>query len=105
MHECTSATSDASLTFDKTFKESSDFLSSIWDIFEFTFNKEGLPSHSQKETLRELPTQGNLNKFKPIKILLVLPSCKEVSYNEGMDKEYFLIQVLLKLKLDARQNA
>ena len=55
-------------------------------IYEFTFNKEGVYSQSERAILFDLPSETNLRQFNLTKVLLALPGCKEVIYYEGASK-------------------
>ena len=75
-HEWLQATLETSLLLDHKCQDSSQLLFSIGDIFECTFNAEGVHSQSQICILFDLPNQANLNEFKKIKVLLDPPGCK-----------------------------
>ena len=74
------------LELDKKCKESSLLLFKVGLIYEFTFNKEGVYSQSERAILFDLPSETNLRQFNLTKVLLALPGCKEVIYYEGASK-------------------
>ena len=63
-HEWVRTTFETSLSLDHKCKESYQLLFSIGDIFECTFNAEGLHSQSQRCILFDLPTQANLKNSR-----------------------------------------
>ena len=87
-HDWRTAGSDTSKILDQKFKENHTLYFEIGLIYQCTYN-DSIKSSTQKALLFDLPDQQELDNFRPIKILLAPPGCKEVRFITDATKQYY----------------
>lgn len=92
--EWSQATNDSVIDeLDQHGKEPRELLFFKGAQYEFTFNKEGKFSNTQLAVLFEMPSQDQLDRFKPIKILAAPPGIKSLEYDVNTTSKQDLLDI------------
>ena len=84
------ASESTSNALDQRCKELRSVLFFRGAIYECTYNKPNKFSQSQLALLYDLPTQEDLDQFRPIKVLIAPPGVKNFEFDEDKDKTTYL---------------
>ena len=83
---------------DTELKEPDTLLFFKGGIYQCTYNKDGCFSQSQLSLCYDVPQQQDLDRFRPIKMLLFPPTMKLDSFNfdHDKDKSYYIDELAFK---------
>ena len=98
-HDWKTADFESSNMLNRKCREPKMLLFEIGLVYCCTYNSTDV-SNLQKAILFDLPKQEDLNMFKPIKVLLAPPGCKDVTYIEGMSKESYFERGFIEISIE-----
>ena len=97
------ATEKSRNALDQKVKEPRSLLFFRGAVFTCTFNKKGQFSQAQMALLYDLPTQKDIDNWRPINILLAPPGLKEVIFNEDKSKQSYIEDDFKEVKIGVGQ--
>ena len=92
------ASSSTSIALNKKVKEPYTLLFFKDTIYEFSYNKEGHFSQAQMGLLYDLPSRDDIDRDKPIKILVAPPGLHDIVFDDSLSKEEYLNKGFIEKK-------
>ena len=93
------ASETTSSTLEQILKEPEVLLFFRGAVFECTYNVEGKFSQSQMALLFDLPSQEDLNTWRPIKILVAPPGMTDVEFDNAATKASYIALGFIEVKI------